>query len=108
MKIERISQFKAELLSKSSKEWGEILFRLALEAAQAPVDTGDLRREYEILKMKFSVAISALEPYAQYETYTGGQSVQQLTLSAKVALEKIERVDWLATKGASPAPESPR
>ncbi len=102
MRVERIEHYKKRLGATASRFWGQILLELAAEAmgserTEADQDATSLRKELEVLKMKYAILRQGIEPYADTATYTGNQSVQQLTLAATVALSKADKVDWLLT-----------
>lgn len=100
MKLERLQHYRLELKKAPGSQWGEILFRLASEA-EGLSRVGDkrdemgIRRELEDLKLKFTIALGALEVYAQESSFTLDEPASELAHLAVVTLEKIKKVNWL-------------
>lgn len=98
MKLERLQKYKLELASTTSSQWGEILFRLVNESKGEVAPRRDelgIRREMEDLKLKLTIAIGALEVYADDGAYKEGEPPEELAHLAQVTLGKIEKVNWL-------------
>lgn len=107
MKLGRIQAYKNELACRPTQEWGEVLFRLVNEAAASVVrNEGEpefrhICRELEVLKMKLGLVIPVICIYSLPETYTGEKTGHELRVQAKTVLDKINKIDWLVTGGAS-------
>ncbi len=100
MKLDRLQLYKAELASKPSKDWGEVLFRLASEAAGPNKDWKDrdleaLKRELETVRLKLTIAMGAMEVYSDPGAFGPDEIPEEIVHLAQVTLEKIKKVTWL-------------
>lgn len=100
MKLDRLQVYKAELASKPSQEWGEVLFRLASEAGGPSKDWKDrdfdaTKRELETIRLKLTIALGTLEVYADPGSFGVEELPEEIVHLAQTALGKIEKVTWL-------------
>lgn len=96
MKLERLQKYKLELSQTPTRLWGEVLFRMVSEAenrGKNPEDTP--RRDHEDLKLKFTIALGALEVYAQETSFSPDEPASEIAHLAQVTLDKIKKVNWL-------------
>lgn len=93
MKMERLQKYKQDLASSASNKWGEILFRLVTEARNDRGD--DDKRELEDTKLKLTIALGALEVYADQGSFSERESPDEIAHLAQITLEKIKKVNWL-------------
>ncbi len=100
MKLERLQNYKEELGKAPHRLWGEILFRMVSEAERSvrgseKPDELKVRTELEDIRLKFTIALGALETYADETMFVQDEPPSEMAHLAQITLDKIKKVNWL-------------
>lgn len=93
MKLERIQKYRMEIASTQSNQWPAILLRMVTEARNERGD--DNKKELENTRLKLTIALGALETYADETAFNDNEKIEEITHLARLTLDKIKKVDWL-------------